>query len=58
MNAAGPGDPMEMKTASTLRSLEGHDEFLARHIGAPPPAQDAMLQEIGFASRADRKSVV
>src|SRR5690348_3440503 len=38
--------------ASVLQSLERHDEFLARHIGTSPSAQEAMLREIGFASRA------
>jgi len=38
--------------ASVLQSLERHDEFVARHIGTSPPAQEAMLREIGFASRA------
>jgi len=42
---------MDMKTATTLRFLERHDDFLARHIGTASSAQDAMLQEIGFASR-------
>jgi glycine dehydrogenase len=35
-----------------LEPLDQHAEFLARHIGTPPSAQQAMLREIGFASRA------
>ena len=35
-----------------LSALEDHDAFLARHIGTSAQAQDAMLREIGFASRA------
>ena len=43
---------MDMRTKPPLRSLEAHDEFPARHIGTSPAAQEAMLDEIGFASRA------
>ncbi|MDQ2916748.1 MAG: aminomethyl-transferring glycine dehydrogenase [Pseudomonadota bacterium] len=44
---------MDMKTpAMRLSMLENRDEFLARHIGTSPSAQDAMLHEIGFVSRA------
>ena len=44
---------MDMKPPPTipLSALEHHDDFLARHIGATATAQDAMLHEIGFASR-------
>ena len=44
---------MDMKPPPTIRlsALERHDDFLARHIGATASAQDAMLREIGFASR-------
>jgi len=34
-----------------LAALEAHDDFLARHIGTPPAAQEAMLRDIGYASR-------
>jgi len=37
---------------ATLQSLEGHDAFVGRHVGTPASAQQAMLQELGFASRA------
>ncbi|MFI4887992.1 MAG: aminomethyl-transferring glycine dehydrogenase [Burkholderiales bacterium] len=43
---------MKAASAMPLSMLEHHDDFLARHIGTSPPAQDAMLREIGFASRA------
>ena len=45
---------MNMKAPSTFRlsALERHGDFVARHIGTPASAQDAMLREIGFASRA------
>ena len=44
---------MDMKTPTAVRlsALERHDDFLARHIGTTASAQDAMLREIGFASR-------
>jgi len=41
-----------MSDKPALRALEAHDEFIARHIGTSPAAQEAMLREIGFASRA------
>ncbi|HEX6793880.1 MAG TPA: aminomethyl-transferring glycine dehydrogenase, partial [Casimicrobiaceae bacterium] len=41
-----------MSGKPALRALEAHDEFVARHIGTSTAAQDAMLREIGFASRA------
>jgi len=43
---------MDRRTTPRLRSLEAHDEFLARHVGTSAAAQEAMLHEIGFASRA------
>jgi len=43
---------MDMRTKPPLRSLEAHDDFIARHIGTSPAAQEAMLEDIGFASRA------
>jgi glycine dehydrogenase len=36
----------------SLSALENHAEFLGRHIGTSPAAQEAMLRELGFASRA------
>jgi glycine dehydrogenase len=44
---------MSMKAPSAFRlsTLERHGDFVARHIGTPASAQDAMLREIGFASR-------
>jgi glycine dehydrogenase len=35
---------------ASLRDLEAHDEFLARHIGTSPAPQEAMLRDLGFAS--------
>jgi glycine dehydrogenase len=51
---------MDMNTPPVVRlpALEQHDEFLARHIGASASAQEAMLQEIGFASRAALMSAI
>jgi glycine dehydrogenase len=40
-----------LTTESSVRDLEAHDEFLARHIGTTPSAQEAMLRDIGYASR-------
>src|SRR5436309_15472601 len=40
------------RRAASLSALENHAEFVARHIGTPFAAQEAMLREIGFASRA------
>ena len=36
---------------TSLTALEDHRGFIARHIGTRAEAQDAMLREIGFASR-------
>ncbi len=36
----------------SLSSLEGHDEFLARHIGTTPEDQAAMLATLGYPTRA------
>ena len=41
-----------MSGKPALQALEAHDEFVARHIGTSTAVQDAMLREIGFASRA------
>ena len=40
-----------MKNPTPLRDLEAHDEFLARHLGASPAAQEAMLRDVGYATR-------
>jgi glycine dehydrogenase len=42
---------MQAPSAFRLSTLERHADFVARHIGTPASAQDAMLREIGFASR-------
>jgi glycine dehydrogenase len=52
------GETTGVNHASTLQSLESHDEFLARHIGTTSSAQNAMLREIGFASRAALMSAI
>ncbi|HET9669455.1 MAG TPA: aminomethyl-transferring glycine dehydrogenase [Casimicrobiaceae bacterium] len=46
--ASGEGEPT---SPFGLAELEAHDEFLARHIGTTPAAQEAMLRDIGYASR-------
>jgi glycine dehydrogenase len=38
-------------TPPALAALENHDAFVARHIGPRDDAQQAMLRELGFASR-------
>ena len=43
---------MNDPAAPALSTLEDHGAFIARHIGTSPQAQDAMLREIGFASRS------
>ena len=43
---------MNRAPATHLPALEDHAGFLARHIGTPPADQQAMLREVGFASRA------
>ncbi len=43
---------MNEPAAPALSTLEDHGAFIARHIGTSPQAQDAMLREIGFASRS------
>ena len=40
-------------TRSTLPQLEERDSFVARHIGPSPAEQQAMLETLGYASRAD-----
>ena len=51
---------MNMKAPSAFRlsTLERHGDFVARHIGTPASAQDAMLREIGFASRGALMHVI
>jgi glycine dehydrogenase len=51
---------MDTKTPSAVRlsALECHDDFVARHIGTSASAQDAMLCEIGFASRGALMSAI
>jgi len=49
---AGAGASHPGEGSSNLAALEQHDAFVARHIGTSPSAQDAMLREVGFASRA------
>jgi glycine dehydrogenase len=44
--------------AVRLSALERHDDFLARHIGTSASAQNAMLCEIGFASRGALMSAI
>jgi glycine dehydrogenase len=44
--------------AVRLSALERHDDFLARHIGTSASAQNAMLREIGFASRGALMSAI
>jgi glycine dehydrogenase len=44
--------------ALSLRALEDHGAFIARHIGTSPQAQQAMLRELGFASRAALMSAI
>lgn len=39
-------------SALSLAALEAHDAFAARHIGPDPADQQAMLDTLGFASRA------
>ena len=52
MSAATDGDPASgPPPVRRLQALEGHDQFVARHIGTPPAAQDAMLGELGFPTR-------
>jgi glycine cleavage system P protein (glycine dehydrogenase) len=41
----------ELATPPALAALENHDAFIARHIGPRDDAQQAMLRELGFASR-------
>ncbi|HEX2390611.1 MAG TPA: glycine dehydrogenase, partial [Casimicrobiaceae bacterium] len=41
----------ELATLPALAALENHDAFIARHIGPRDDAQQAMLRELGFASR-------
>jgi glycine dehydrogenase len=52
------GETMDVSAAAPLQALEAHDEFAARHIGTTRAAQDAMLQDIGFASRAALMSAI
>jgi glycine dehydrogenase len=40
-----------LATPPALAALENHDAFVARHIGPRDDAQQAMLRELGFASR-------
>src|SRR5512132_2326648 len=40
-----------LATPPALAALENHDAFIARHIGPRDDAQQAMLRELGFASR-------
>jgi glycine dehydrogenase len=51
---------MDTKTLTAVRlsALECHDDFVARHIGTSASAQDAMLCEIGFASRGALMSAI
>ena len=41
----------ENAASPALAALEAHDAFIARHIGPRDVAQQAMLRELGFASR-------
>ncbi|MFC5429170.1 aminomethyl-transferring glycine dehydrogenase [Paraburkholderia denitrificans] len=41
-----------MNTSLTLAALESHDAFAGRHIGPDAAGQQAMLDTLGFASRA------
>jgi glycine dehydrogenase len=52
MAMAGRDAAMGTVERAGLAALEHQAEFPARHIGTSPSAQDAMLHEIGFASRA------
>ncbi|HET6802575.1 MAG TPA: hypothetical protein VFI50_08020, partial [Casimicrobiaceae bacterium] len=40
-----------LATPPALAALENHDAFIARHIGPRDEAEQAMLRELGFASR-------
>ncbi|HEY1609000.1 MAG TPA: glycine dehydrogenase (aminomethyl-transferring), partial [Paraburkholderia sp.] len=40
------------RTPFTLAALEAHESFAARHIGPDKAEQQAMLDTLGFASRA------
>ncbi|MGH8313401.1 MAG: hypothetical protein ACRER9_08975, partial [Gammaproteobacteria bacterium] len=41
-----------MNDSATLEDLEQHGEFIGRHIGPDEAEQQAMLRELGFATRA------
>ena len=58
--ARGEREPSasEASEGQPLAALEQHDAFVARHIGTSPPAQAAMLREIGFASRASLMNAI
>jgi len=45
-------DPLMNRTPTPLAALEAHDAFAARHIGPDAADQQAMLDTLGFASRA------
>jgi len=42
----------DIHTESGLAALEDHAAFVARHIGTTPDEQAAMLDDLGFATRA------
>ncbi|MBI3231125.1 MAG: aminomethyl-transferring glycine dehydrogenase [Burkholderiales bacterium] len=45
-------------TRLTLPQLEDRDAFVARHIGPSPSEQHAMLETLGYSSRADLISAI
>src|SRR6266498_2554440 len=42
----------DMRHSTPLATLEQHDAFIARHIGTSPGEQHAMLETLGYPSRA------
>src|SRR6266536_4936136 len=42
----------DMRHSTPLATLEQHDAFIARHIGTSPGEQQAMLETLGYPSRA------
>ncbi|MEO7761353.1 MAG: glycine dehydrogenase (aminomethyl-transferring), partial [Casimicrobiaceae bacterium] len=45
-------EPPAAPARATLADLEGHDAFIARHIGASAFDQAAMLKELGYPTRS------
>lgn len=43
---------LPMNDSATLEELEQHGEFIGRHIGPDETGQQAMLRELGYATRA------